>query len=90
MKIVLITFCLLSITLANQLSSEPLEFVLAEAFEGACGSDKVKEPKPSDKKTIKKSKHPKLPKTTKPKTVKDSKKSRTPKEEEKKPSPTKP
>ena len=50
MKIFLFTLCLIQITLANQMSNEPLELVLAEAFEGACGPEKVKEKKPDDKK----------------------------------------
>ena len=50
MKIFLITLCLIQITLANQMSNEPLELVLAEAFEGACGPEKVKDSKPDDKK----------------------------------------
>ena len=49
MKIVLITFCFIQITLANLVSAEPLELVLAEAFEGACSPEKVKEQKKEKK-----------------------------------------
>ena len=41
------------------MSAEPLELVLAEAFEGACGPDKVKEHKQEEKKPSKHPKHPK-------------------------------
>ena len=95
MKIILITFCLIQITLANFVSAEPLELVLAEAFEGACGPDKVKEHKHEEKKPSKHPKHPKHPKQpknpklpkNKPKSEKDPKKTKTPKVE---PSPNAP
>ena len=82
MKIILITFCLIQITLANFVSAEPLELVLAEAFEGACGPDKVKEHKQEEKKPSKHPKHPKQPKNpklpkNKPKSAKDPKKTKT-------------
>ena len=65
MKIVLITFGLLYTTLANQLSAEPLELVLAEAFEGACGPEEKYKDEP--KKYYKKPKYPKHPKHPKTK-----------------------
>ncbi len=46
------------------MTAEPLELVLAEAFEGACGPDKEK---PEPKKYYKKPKHPKKPKYPKTK-----------------------
>ena len=66
MKIVLITFALISQTLANCMSADPLELVLAEAFEGAYEPKVAKEPKPEKPKTGK-------PKTGKPKTEKPKK-----------------